>query len=463
MFNSETYINRRENLRKQLDSGIAIIFGNPDAPMNYPANIYHYRQNSSFLYFFGIDLPGFAGVLDIDENKDTIYGNDVDMDDIIWMGPQPSVKEMATKYGIENTKPFSKLAECIDDAKKRGRKIHFLPVYRAENKILIYKLLGIHPDKVKESASVQLIKAVVSLRAIKEDQEIAHLDNIMDVAYEMHTTAMKMAQPGIYEREVAGAMEGIALQHGGLVSFPVILSKRGETLHNHYHGNKLEKGDLMLADAGFESTMHYATDHTRTSPVGGKFTQKQKEIYEIVLAANNKATSLIKPGVTYQSIHLEACNVLAKGLTDLGLMKGNSEEAVKQGAHALFMPHGLGHMMGLDVHDMEDLGEDYVGYDEEVKRIDQFGTAYLRMGRRLKKGHVMTNEPGIYFIPALIDKWQKENIHHDFIHFDKVNDYRGFGGVRIEDDLLVTADGGRNLGKKRIPVTVEEVENTVQS
>ncbi len=463
MFNTQTYITRRNKLREQLDSGIAIILGNPDAPMNYPANIYHYRQDSSFLYFFGVDLPGFAGVFDIDENKDYLFGDDVSIDDIIWMGPQPSVKEMGAKYGLENTLPYAKFADFITEAKNKGRKIHFLPVYRAENKILLHKLLGVGLDNIKEEASVDFIKAVVNIRAIKEKQEIAHLDEIMDVAYEMHTAAMKMAQPGVYEREVAGTIEGIALKYGGMVSFPVILSKRGETLHNHYHGNKLEKGDLMLADAGFESPLHYATDHTRTSPVGGKFTQKQKEIYEIVLAANNRATDLIKPDVTYQSIHLEACKVLAEGLTALGLMKGNTEEAVKLGAHALFMPHGLGHMMGIDVHDMEDLGENYVGYDEEVKRIDQFGTTYLRMGRKLKAGHVMTNEPGIYFIPALIDKWYNEKIHHDFINFDKVNEYRGFGGVRLEDDLLVTENGGRMLGKKRIPITVEEVENMIQS
>ncbi|PKP36522.1 MAG: Xaa-Pro aminopeptidase, partial [Bacteroidetes bacterium HGW-Bacteroidetes-15] len=321
------------------------------------------------------------------------------------------------------------------------------------------ELTGVSPANIQAEASVELIKGIVALRSIKEEDEIAHLDEIMDVAYEMHTTAMKMAKPGIYEREVAGAMEGIALSYGGRVSFPVILSKRGETLHNHYHGNILQTGDLMLADAGFESPFHYATDHTRTSPIGGKFTTKQKDIYNIVLNANNTAASYIKPGITYQNIHLIACEVIARGLIDLGLMKGDPKEAVKQGAHALFMPHGLGHMMGLDVHDMEDLGEKLVGYNNEVSRIDQFGIAYLRLGKKLQKGFVLTNEPGIYFIPALIDKWYNEKTNHKFLNFNKINEYRDFGGIRLEDDILVTADGNRNLGKKRIPITVEEVEN----
>ncbi len=463
MFNKEVYIDRRNRLRKKLDKGIVLIMGNVDSPMNYPANIYKFRQDSSFLYFFGLNHPGFAGILDIDNDKDYIFGNDVDIDDIIWMGPQPLLKEQALKAGVENTAPFNKLEEFLKDALSKNRKIHFLPPYRAENKIYLMNILNIHPDKQKELASEQLTKAVIDLRSVKDKYEIEHLDSIMDVAYRMHTTAMKMAQPGIYEREVAGEIEGIALRYGGTVSFPVILSKRGETLHNHYHGNKLDNGDLMLADAGFESPLGYATDHTRTSPVGGKFTQKQKEIYQIVLDANNKATSMVKPGVPYREMHFVAAKVITQGLMDLGLMKGNVDEAVNAGAHAMFFPHGLGHMMGLDVHDMEDLGETLVGYDKETKRSDQFGTAYLRMGRRLEPGFVITNEPGIYFIPALIDKWYNEKINHQFINFEKVNEYRDFGGIRLEDDILVTADGGRNLGKQRIPIEIDEVEKMVQS
>lgn len=458
MFNREVYINRRNKLREKVNSGLILILGNPDAPMNYPANIYKFRQDSSFLYFFGLDHPNFAGLLDVDANKDYIFGNDVDIDDIIWMGPQPSVKDMSDKVGVENTAPFSKLADLLKEALSKGRKIHFLPPYRAENKILIDDLLGINPSKAKEAASLELIKAVVDIRSVKDSYEIMHLDEIMDVAYEIHTTAMKLAKPGIYEREIAGAMEGIALKYGGMLSFPVILTKHGETLHNHYHGNKLETGDLMLADCGFESTLHYATDHTRTIPVSGKFTTKQRDIYQIVLDANNAATAAIKPGETYQNIHLLAARVIAQGLKDLKLMKGDVDAAVKAGAHAMFFPHGLGHMMGLDVHDMEDLGQNYVGYDEQTQPIDQFGTAYLRLGRKLDPGFVITNEPGIYFIPALIDKWKNEGINNEFINFNKVNEYRAFGGIRLEDDILVTENGSRNMGKQRIPITVDEIE-----
>jgi len=458
MFKKDVYIKRRNRLKGKVKDGLILILGNPESPMNYPANTYHFRQDSDFVYFFGLDHPDFAGVIDVDEDKDYIFGDDVDIDDIIWMGPQPAVKDMAKKVGVEDTMPFEDLFELITNAVDKGRKIHFVPPYRAENMMLLEDLLEIKAKDTKAKASVELIKAIVELRSVKDEFEIAHLDEIMDVAFEMHTTAMKMAQPGIYERQIAGAIEGIALAYGGMVSFPVILSKRGETLHNHYHGNLLNNGDLMLVDCGFESPMHYATDHTRTSPVGGKFSQKQKEIYQIVLDANNNSTAATKPGVLYRDCHMIAAKTIAQGLKDLGLMKGNVEEAVNAGAHTMFLPHGLGHMMGLDVHDMEGLGEDYVGYDNETKRSEEFGTAYLRMGRKLQKGFVITNEPGIYFIPALIDKWYNEKINHEFINFDKVNQYRDFGGIRLEDDILVTDAGSRYLGKQRIPITVKEVE-----
>ncbi|PKQ65105.1 Xaa-Pro aminopeptidase [Labilibaculum filiforme] len=457
MFPKEVYIKRRNQLREIMKDGIALVLGNPEAPMNYAGNVYHYRQDSTFLYFFGIDHPGFAGVFDIDNNKDYIFGNDVDIDDIIWMGPQPSVVEQAARFGIEHTAPFNDLNSILAEAIKAGRKIHFLPVYRAENKILIHEMLGTPLNAIKENASEEFVKAVISLREIKDEYEIKELERAAAIGYEIHTTAMKMAKDGVYEREIAGECEAIALRAGGLLSFPAIVSKRGETLHNHEHGNLLKKGDLLLVDSGAETDTHYASDNTRTIPVGGKFSQKQKEVYEIVLAGINKGNELIRPGVTYQSIHLEVCKVLASGLKEIGLMKGNVEDAVKAGAHALFMPHGLGHMMGLDVHDMEDFGENLVGYDEKVQRIDQFGTAYLRLGKELKPGFVITNEPGIYFIPALMDKWKQEGLHLDFINYDKVNEYRNFGGIRLEDDVLVTKDGNRLIGK-RIPVSVEEVE-----
>jgi Xaa-Pro aminopeptidase len=373
------------------------------------------------------------------------------------MGPQPLLREKAETVGVSNTAPSSALVSVVKQALDANRKVHFLPPYRAENKLSLEKLLDIHPDEQGTRASKELIRAIVALRSVKEDQEVAEIEKAIDTAWLMHTTAMKMAQPGVFEHEIAGAVEGIALSAGGTLSFPLILSKRGETLHNHYHGNKLEAGDLLLVDGGCELASHYATDHTRTCPVGGRFSQRQKDIYQIVLDAEVKAIEAIRPGVPFKSIHLLAAEIIGRGLKDLGLMKGDIPLAVAQGAHALFFPHGLGHMMGLDVHDMEDLGENFVGYDEEIKRSDLFGTAYLRLGRRLQQGFVLTVEPGIYFIPALIEKWGSEGRFNEFINYDKVKEYIGFGGIRIEDDVLVTADGYRLLGKP-IPKTVEEVE-----
>lgn len=462
MFKREVYIERRNSLKSKVKSGLVLFPGNVDTAMNYSANPYHFRQDSSFLYFFGLDYQGLAGLIDIDEAKDYIYGDDIDIDDIIWMGPQDSLKNKALKVGVENTLPFAKLKNKINEAIQQGRRVHFLPTYRGETTILLSELLGIKSSKVSNYISVELIKAVVDIRSIKDKYEIQEIEKAAAIGYEMHTTAMKMARAGIYEQEIAGYIEGIAMSHGGTVSFPVILSVNGETLHNHYHGNKLENGRLLLTDAGAETNTHYASDFTRTFPVSGKFTQKQKEIYEIVLAANNQATAATKPGIKYQDVHLLAAKVIAQGLKDIGLMKGKVDDAVKNGAHAMFFPHGLGHMMGMDVHDMEGLGEDYVGYNEETQRIDQFGTAYLRLGKRLKPGYVLTNEPGIYFIPALIDKWHAEKINNDFINFDKVNEYRDFGGIRLEDDLLITDDSCRYLGQ-RIPITIDEVEKTMKS
>ena len=458
MFNKDTYINRRNKLRESMKEGIALILGNVDSPMNCSANILHFRQDSSFLYFFGLDHPGFAGVLDIDNNKDYIFANDVDIDDIIWMGPQPLIKDMAAEVGVENTAPFADLTTFIQNAIKEGKKIHFLPPYRAENKMLLEQLTGIKSFDVKENFSLDLVNAIIDIRSVKEPQEIAEIEKACNIGYEMHTTAMKMAKPGVCEKEIAGAIEGIALSKGNMLSFPVILSMNGQTLHNHDHSNILEEGRLMLTDAGAETVLHYASDYTRTVPVGGKFTEKQKEIYNIVLAANEAAIAAIKPGVPYRDIHLISAKVITEGLMKLGLMKGDADEAVKAGAHALFFPHGLGHMLGLDVHDMEDFNETNVGYDDEIKRSTQFGLAFLRLGRRLQEGFVLTTEPGIYFIPELIDKWQNEGTNTEFINFDKVNEYRNFGGIRLEDDILVTAEGGKILGDKRIPITVEEVE-----
>ena len=462
MFETSVYKNRRARLKEKVKSGLVLILGNGEAPANYTDNTYKFRQDSSFLYFFGLNQPGFAGVIDIDSGDEYIFGNDVDMDDIIWMGPQPSVKDMAARVGVSKTAPFARLADCMKTAISQGRRIHFLPPYRFRNMLLLEELLGIRPALVKNYASLELIKAVVDLRSVKEPCEIEEITKACNFGYEMHTAAMRNCKPGVKEQYIAGLIEGIAASYGSMVSFPVILSQNGETLHNHDHSQILQEGRMMLTDAGAEEVSHYCSDFTRTVPVGGKFLTRQKEVYNIVLAANNKAIEIAKPGVTYQYVHLEVCKVLAQGLKDLGLMKGDVNEAVAAGAHALFMPHGLGHMMGLDVHDMEDLGQIYVGYDDETRPIDQFGTSSLRMGRRLQEGFVITDEPGCYFIPALIDQWRAQGIHKEFLNYDKIETFKDFGGIRLEDDILIIPGGSRFLGDKRTPITVEEVEEIMR-
>ena len=459
MFESTTYINRREALRKKVKSGLILILGNNEAPANYPDNCYHFRQDSSFLYFFGQSHPGYAGVLDVEAGEDIFFGNDVDIDDIIWMGPQPSIKDLAAQVGVQKSMPFSKLKEVVGQAIAQGRKIHFLPPYRYDNMILLEELTGIRASMVKKYASVELIKAVVDLRSVKEACEIAELDLACNIGYEMHTTAMKLCKPGVSEQYITGVLEGIAASYGSKTSFATILTQHGETLHNHDHSHLLEAGKMMLTDCGAERISNYCSDHTRTVPVSGKFDARQKDIYNSVLACHGKALELTRPGITYKEVHLEVCKVLAQGLNDLGLMKGNVEEAVAAGAHALFLPHGLGHMMGLDVHDMEDLGQIYVGYDDETRPSSQFGLASLRMGRRLQEGFVMTDEPGCYFIPALIDQWKAEKKYTDFLNYEAIESFKDFGGIRLEDDILITPEGSRFLGEKRIPITVEEVEN----
>ncbi|MBC8320089.1 MAG: aminopeptidase P family protein [Bacteroidetes bacterium] len=457
MFKKEVYTDRRNKLRGEIGSGIALFLGNVEAPFNYLANTYHFRQDSHFLYFFGLQNPGFAGVIDFDNGKDYIFGNDFDIDDIIWMGVQPKVTDLAAKAGVENTAPYADLAKLLANAKYEGRQIHYLPPYRGETTIEFSALLGISNADVKPGASVELIKGVVKLKEIKSEEEIAEIEKAVDIAYEMHTTAMKMAIPGIVEQEIAGTIEGISLALGGPVSFPIILSQNGQTLHNHYHGNVLKVGRMMVTDGGAETRECYSSDITRTVPVGGKFNERQAEIYQIVLDANMGAIEAIKPGIKYREVHFLVARIIVDGLKKAGLMKGDTNAAVDAGAHTLFMPHGLGHMMGMDVHDMESLGENYVGYDENTQRATEFGTAYLRLGKELKPGFVLTVEPGIYFIPDLIDQFWNEGKYLHFINYDKVETYKDFGGIRIEDDILVTETGYRVLGKP-IPKTIEEVE-----
>lgn len=458
MFKSEVYLKRRASLHKSMKSGIGLFIGNVEAPMNYPANAYHFRQDSNFLYFFGLDIPGFAAVMDFDTGKDRIFGDDFSLDDIIWMGPQPTVKELASTCGITDTAPMSKLEDYVNDALSKKRKVHFLPPYRGETKMTLGALLKENPCQMKTLTSTDLIKAVVEQRSVKEQVEIEEIERALAVTYNMHVTAMKMCKPGVREQEIFGTIEGIAYSGGAGPAFPVILSINGQTLHNHNHNNILRKGRMMVADAGAESLLRYSSDITRTTPVGGRFSQKQKEIYEIVLKANTESIKASKPGMLNRDLHLNACRIIAAGLKDLGLMTGDTEEAVKAGAHTLFMPHGLGHMMGLDVHDMEALGENYVGYDEKIKRSDQFGLAFLRFALPHKPGYVFTIEPGCYFIPELIEKWKAEGKHKEFIPYSKLESWKEFGGIRIEDDILITDKGHKLLGKP-VPKTVAEIES----
>jgi len=460
MFEAKIYTQRRARLKQQLGSGVLLFLGNQESPMNYPANPYHFRQDSSFLYFFGLDSPDLAGIIDVEADRDILFGNDIGVDDIIWMGDQPLMRDRAVRVGITETLPLEKLKETIRDSLAKGKKVRILPPYRPENVLKLQSLLEIPADKLGDNVSEELVMAVVEQRSVKITEEIEQIELALDATHDMHTTAMRMAKPGVLESEIAGRIEGIALSHGGFVSFPVILTMNGQILHNHYHGNTLEEGRLMVNDSGAETAMHYAGDITRTIPVGGSFSRKQEDVYNIVLNAQTTAIDSIHPGVMNKQVHLRAVTTLAAGLNDLGLMSGDVNEAVKAGAHALFMPHGLGHMMGLDVHDMEDLGEKYVGYDKSVQRSDQFGLAFLRLAKELRPGYVLTVEPGIYFIPALIDKWIKEDKHTEFIDFERVNEYRDFGGIRIEDDVLVTEEGCRVLGKP-IPKTVTELEEII--
>ncbi|MDR1181666.1 MAG: aminopeptidase P family protein [Bacteroidales bacterium] len=461
MFNKEIYINRRKRLRAHLGEGVVILLSNNEAPMNYPSNTYRYRQDSSFNYFFGLQLPGLVGVIDLDEGKDMLFGDDYTIDDIIWMGNQPTITELGEMCGISHVQNIDAFTAYMENACAKVRKIHFLPPYRADSQLLLSKLTNMSVYDVNANASVELIKAVIALRNCKQPEEITEIDAVCNTGVKMHLAAIHHCKAGKIERELAGMIEGIALSEGNGISFPVILSQNGETLHNNNHEQILENGRLLLVDAGAESVSGYSSDYTRTFPVSGKFTTKQREIYEIVLKANMDSIAMAKPGLRYFDVHLNATTVIADGLTKLGLMKGNPVDAAKEGAHALFMPHGLGHMLGLDVHDMEGLGENYVGYDEQTKRSTIFGHASLRCGRELQPGFVVTVEPGIYFIPQLIDQWEKEKKFTNYINYNKVREYIGFGGIRIEDDILITQNGCRVLGKA-LPKTVADIENLMK-
>ena len=460
MFDTATYIRRRNELKKLVKEGIIILFGNNESPANFPNNGYYpFRQDSSFLYYFGLQRDGLVGIIDIDNDKDILVGNDIDIEDIVWHGSVESMTEMMQRCGAQETLPMKALKTICNEALGKHRKIHFLPPYRHDIKIQVFDLLGVHPIQQKEAASMELIKAVVKMRSAKEQQEIEELERAAVIGYKMHTTAMRLTKPGVTEKFVSGQVDGIAHSYGAMVSFPTIYTQHGEILHGAPSMNKLEEGRLVLCDAGGETLNNYCSDNTRTMPVNGKFTQRQLEIYSIVEACHDYTLELAKPGVKYADVHFAVCRLMFDRLKELGLAKGNTEEAVRAGAHAMFLPHGLGHMMGMDVHDMENLDQINVGFDEETRpNLEQFGTNCLRMGRRLEEGFVVTDEPGIYFIPALIDEWKAKKHCAEFLNFDKLETYKDFGGIRIEDDVLITKDGCRFIGKDRIPYHPKDVE-----
>lgn len=457
MFSAQTYIDRRRKLQDTTKNGLLIFLGNNETPMNYPDNAYRFRQDSSFLYYWGIDAPGLAAILDVDNNAEIIFGHDFSIDEIVWMGPQPSLQERAERVGVKKIGTSEKFAESVKEARKQGRELHFLPQYRADNAIKLAGLLELSPQQVNERVSEAFMRAVIAQRSVKSEEELAEIEKALSISYDMHTQAMRLCAPGKIEQEIAGEIEGIALSQGGCLAFPPIVTKHGETLHNHYYGNTLQKGDLLVIDSGASAPSHYASDITRAIPVSGKFTDTQKTIYERVLAAQETAISATQAGVRFRDVHLKAAGVLAGGLHDLNLLRGDIDDTVAAGAHALFFPHGLGHMMGLDVHDLEAIDENMTGYDEETQRSTQFGLSALRIGKRLEAGYVLTIEPGLYFIPQLIDQWREENKFAEFINYEEVEKYRGFGGIRIEDNVVVTASGCRVLGKP-IPKSVAEVE-----
>jgi Xaa-Pro aminopeptidase len=458
LFERQVYTARRQQLKSKLTNGIVLLLGNEDSSMNYKDNCYPFRQDSTFLYYIGIDQPGLAVIFDLDEDKEILFGENASIDDIIWTGPQPLIQELAASTGIAESANGEKLAGLLTAARKAQRPIHILPPYRPENKIKLAALLGTSIAELKQFVSETLIRSVIAQREIKEEREIAEMDKAVSISADMHLAAIQNARPGMKEYELAAQVEAIALANNGRLSYPVILTINGQTLHNHYHGNTIQDGQMVLVDAGAETSMHYAGDLTRTFPVGKQFTSRQRDLYNVVLASLDHAVSLLKPGIQYKEVHTQACIKLAEGLIGVGLMKGNATEAVAAGAHTMFFQCGLGHMIGLDVHDMEDLGEPLVGYDDTLKKSTEFGWKSLRLGKTLMAGFALTVEPGIYIIPELIDRWKAEQKHASFINYELLNDYRNFGGIRIEDNYIITANGSQKLGKS-LPKKLTEIES----
>ena len=456
MFQQKTYTQRRKALREKMGKGVILLFGNEESSMNYEDNTYHFRQDSTFLYYFGIQRPGLAAVIDIENGSEIVFGDEYTVEDFVWRGPQTTIAEMAERCGVENVQPAQKLSATLDTAKQMGRTIHFLPLYRPENKIKLHELTGIAPKEVATKFSLELVRAAISQREFKTEEEIAELTKAVDVSVDMHVEAIRFARPGMTEAQVTARIHEVAIAAGGGIAFPIIATKNGQTLHNHFHGNTIGEGDLFLVDAGFETQMCYAGDLSSTFPVSKKFTAEQKEIYQLTLEAHQASIDALGLGVPFKNAHIAACTTIFDGLKAMGFTRGNADDAFEAGAHALFFPCGTGHMMGLDAHDMEDLGEVWVGYEGKPKST-QFGLKSLRLAKPLQPGHGFTIEPGIYFIPELIDQWRSQNRFNDFINWEKVDSYRNFGGIRNEEDFVMTENGALLLGKPK-PKTIDEIE-----
>ena len=466
MFEKEVYVARRKALLEQLkgQQGVALFLGNVESPAQYGDNCYKWRQDSTWLYFFGIDEPRFAATIDLETGEETLFADDFGIDDIIWMGPMPSVRSQAERVGVAHTAPYDAI-----EKKLKGRKVHFLPASRYYNRLKLASLLGLRPDETVSAgkagcakASLPLVRAVIAMRLVKEPREIARIDAACDLGFRMHSIARHWIRPGRIEQEIVGAMESETLAKGWGVSFPTILTQHGEIFHCHSHEQPVRSGKLLLIDAGAETGDHYASDFTRTYPTSGRFTRQQRDIYQTVFECNELAFSLTRPGTAYRDVHLAVAAHLLDNLSQLGLVRGDVQEMVADGIAGLFMPHGLGHNMGMDVHDMEDLGENLVGYDDDQTRSSQLGLGSLRMARRLVPGNVVTDEPGIYFIPALIEQWKREKTDGGRVDYARLEKYLDFGGIRLEDDILVTEDGARRLGTMRLPIAPDEVETIMK-
>lgn len=459
LFSPQIYTARRASLLDKIKDGLILFIGNNEAPMNYADNHYRFRQDSSFLYFFGLNLPGLAATLDTATGEICLYGDDFSVTDIIWMGPQPKMRDLSEQVGVNTYKKRDELTNVLKNYKGN---VHYLPPYRFDTQIRLSEQLGFFVNKVPQKASKELVQAVVSIREIKSAEEIEQMTQAVNISGEMHKNAMRSIASGMYEYEVVAKIYETAKSNNSYLSYPAICSVNGQTLHNHFHGNIMKDGQLFLNDSGAENEMCYSGDITRTAPVSGKFTNKQKEIYNIVYNMIEDCTAGLTPGKKYRESHIEANKIMLQGLSDLGIVKGDIDTMVEEGVGGLFMPHGLGHQIGLDVHDMEDLGENLVGYDHSVERSKQMGLKSLRLAKSLKEGFVITVEPGLYFIPDLIEQYKAEGTFKEFVNYDKLTAYYDFGGIRIEDDVLITAEGPKVLGD-HIPKTIEEVENTMQS